>query len=122
MLENECGYGSLFHTEGKQAVVSGEISNLSSYRGGTASGNRASKGDIPGTAEGKGHQQSVCGGIIGMEWIVKRSSELYVSSSGLSKASDQFGYGCPFLSYKDVFLTRTSETTNELGMSCVERL
>ena len=85
-----------------------------------------------------------------MEWIVKRSSELYVSSSGLSKASDQFGYGYPFLSYKDVFnnyyapeeldtlvnstekdrqkcsvkrgdvfLTRTSETTDELGMSCV---
>lgn len=85
-----------------------------------------------------------------MEWIVKRSSELYVSSSGLSKASDQFGYGFPFLSYKDVFnnyyapeklntlvnstekdrqkcsvkrgdvfLTRTSETTDELGMSCV---
>lgn len=38
-----------------------------------------------------------------MEWIVKRSSELYVSSSGLSKASNQFGYGYPFLSYKDVF-------------------
>lgn len=85
-----------------------------------------------------------------MEWIVKRSSELYVSSSGLSKALDQFGYGFPFLSYKDVFnnyyapeklntlvnstekdrqkcsvkrgdvfLTRTSETTDELGMSCV---
>jgi type I restriction enzyme S subunit len=85
-----------------------------------------------------------------MEWIVKRSSELYVSSSGLSKASDQFGYGFLFLSYKDVFnnyyapeklhtlvnstekdrqkcsvkrgdvfLTRTSETTDELGMSCV---
>lgn len=85
-----------------------------------------------------------------MEWFVKRSSELYVSSSGLSKASDQFGYGYPFLSYKDVFnnyyapeelstlvnstekdrqtcsvkrgdvfLTRTSETTDELGMSCV---
>lgn len=85
-----------------------------------------------------------------MEWIVKRSSELYKSSSGLSKASDQFGYGYPFLSYKDVFnnyytpdklstfvnstdkdrkkcsvkrgdvfLTRTSETTDELGMSCV---
>lgn len=85
-----------------------------------------------------------------MKWIVKRSSELYVSSSGLSKASDQFGYGFPFLSYKDVFnnyyapeklhtlvnstekdrqkcsvkrgdvfLTRTSETTDELGMSCV---
>ena len=85
-----------------------------------------------------------------MKWIVKRSSELYVSSSGLSKASDQFGCGFPFLSYKDVFnnyyapeklntlvnstekdrqkcsvkrgdvfLTRTSETTDELGMSCV---
>lgn len=85
-----------------------------------------------------------------MKWIVKRSSELYVGSSGLSKASDQFGYGFPFLSYKDVFnnyytpeklntlvnstekdrqkcsvkrgdvfLTRTSETTDELGMSCV---
>lgn len=85
-----------------------------------------------------------------MKWIVKSSSELYVSSSGLSKASDQFGYGFPFLSYKDVFnnyyapeklntlvnstekdrqkcsvkrgdvfLTRTSETTDELGMSCV---
>ena len=85
-----------------------------------------------------------------MKWIVKRASELYVSSSGLSKASDQFGYGFPFLSYKDVFnnyyapeklntlvnstekdrqkcsvkrgdvfLTRTSETTDELGMSCV---
>ena len=85
-----------------------------------------------------------------MKWIVKRSSELYVSSSGLSKASDQFGYGFPFLSYKDVFnnyyapeklntlvnstekdrqkcsvkrgdvfLTRTSERTDELGMSCV---
>ena len=85
-----------------------------------------------------------------MKWIVKRSSELYVSSSGLSKASDQFGYGFPFLSYKDVFnnyyapeklntlvnstekdrqkcsvkrgdvfLTRTSESTDELGMSCV---
>lgn len=85
-----------------------------------------------------------------MEWIEKKSSELYVSSSGLSKSSDQFGYGYPFLSYKDVFnnfyapeklatlvnstekdrikcsvkkgdvfLTRTSETTDELGMSCV---
>lgn len=80
-----------------------------------------------------------------MEWVEKKSSELYVSSSGLSKSSDQFGYGYPFLSYKDVFnnyyapeklstlvnstekdrlkcsvkqgdvfLTRTSETTDEL--------
>lgn len=85
-----------------------------------------------------------------MEWVEKKSSELYVSSSGLSKSSDQFGYGYPFLAYKDVFnnyyapdklstlvnstekdrmkcsvkqgdvfLTRTSETTDELGMSCV---
>lgn len=85
-----------------------------------------------------------------MEWITKRAKELYVSSSGLSKPADQFGFGYPFLSYKDifhnyyapkelstlvnsdkkdrakcsvhrgdVFLTRTSETTDELGMSCV---
>lgn len=31
-----------------------------------------------------------------MEWVEKKSSELYVSSSGLSKSSDQFGYGYPF--------------------------
>ncbi len=85
-----------------------------------------------------------------MEWQEKRASELYISSSGLSKSADQFGFGYPFLSYKDifnnyyapdklltlvnsseierkkcsvkrgdVFLTRTSETTDELGMSCV---
>lgn len=85
-----------------------------------------------------------------MEWITKNAGELYVSSSGLSKPADQFGFGYPFLSYKDifhnyyvpkelttlvnttqkdrekcnvirgdVFLTRTSETTEELGMSCV---
>lgn len=85
-----------------------------------------------------------------MEWKEKRISELYVSSSGLSKPANQFGFGYPFLSYKDifnhyyapnelltlvnsseaerkkcsvkrgdVFLTRTSETTDELGMSCV---
>lgn len=85
-----------------------------------------------------------------MEFIEKKASELYVCSSGLSKSADQFGYGYPFLSYKDifhnyyvpdeletlvnstqkeqetcsvkrgdVFLTRTSETTEELGMSCV---
>ena len=85
-----------------------------------------------------------------MEWKEKRLSELYVSSSGLSKPANQFGFGYPFLSYKDifnhyyapdelltlvnsseverkkcsvkrgdVFLTRTSETTDELGMSCV---
>jgi type I restriction enzyme S subunit len=85
-----------------------------------------------------------------MEFIEKRAKELYISSSGLSKSADQFGYGYPFLSYSDifhnyyvpdelktmvnsnekdrencsvkrgdVFLTRTSETTEELGMSCV---
>ena len=85
-----------------------------------------------------------------MEFVEKKASELYVSSSGLSKPADQFGFGFPFLSYSDifhhyyapeslttlvnsdendrrrcsvhrgdVFLTRTSETTDELGMSCV---
>ncbi len=85
-----------------------------------------------------------------MKWIEKKADELYVCSSGLSKAADQFGFGYPFLSYSDifhhyyvpkelktlvnstekdrktcsvhrgdVFLTRTSETTEELGMSCV---
>ena len=85
-----------------------------------------------------------------MEFIEKKASELYKSSSGLSKPADAFGYGFPFLSYSDifnnyyapkelttlvnstekdretcsvkrgdVFLTRTSETTEELGMSCV---
>lgn len=85
-----------------------------------------------------------------MEFIEKKVKELFVSSSGLSKSGDQFGYGYPFLSYSeifnnyyipdellslvnstekdrkkcsiqrgDVFLTRTSETTDELGMSCV---
>ena len=85
-----------------------------------------------------------------MEFVEKRAKELYISSSGLSKPADQFGYGYPFLPYSivfhnyyipdtlttlvnstskdretcsikrgDVFLTRTSETTEELGMSCV---
>ena len=85
-----------------------------------------------------------------MEFVEKRAKELYVSSSGLSKPANQFGFGFPFLSYSDifrnyfaptelttlvnssekdrkscsvkrgdVFLTRTSETTDELGMSCV---
>lgn len=75
--------------------------------------------------------------------------ELYESSSGLSKAADQFGFGEPFLSFKtvfhnavvpqelpnlvntteaeqrrysikkgDVFVTRTSEDLEGLGMSC----
>lgn len=38
-----------------------------------------------------------------MEWKEKRISELYVSSSGLSKPANQFGFGYPFLSYKDIF-------------------
>ena len=85
-----------------------------------------------------------------MEFLEKKLSELYSVNSGLSKASDQFGFGYPFVSYSDVFhnyyiyddikslvnssekerlscsvkrgdvfLTRTSETTDELGMSCV---
>ena len=83
-------------------------------------------------------------------WKTKKIKELYEYSSGLSKSADQFGFGYPFLSYKDifhnacvpeslttlvnsteaeqkrcsikrgdVFLTRTSETTDELGMSSV---
>ena len=38
-----------------------------------------------------------------MEFIEKRAKELYVSSSGLSKPADQFGYGYPFLAYSVVF-------------------
>ncbi len=76
--------------------------------------------------------------------------ELYNVASGLSKARDEFGFGNPFVTFKDVFnnfflpdkltslvntndkevkscsvkkgdifLTRTSETFDELGMSCV---
>ena len=76
--------------------------------------------------------------------------EIYEFSSGLSKPASEFGFGYPFLGFKDVFynsaipkelnelvnsnkkeiercsikrgdvfLTRTSETQNELGMSCV---
>lgn len=84
--------------------------------------------------------------------IVKKYkiSDLYNISSGLSKSRKDFGFGDPFVSFKDVFynyflprnldnlantnekekekcsikkgdilLTRTSETQNELGMSCV---
>ena len=85
-----------------------------------------------------------------LSWNTKKIKELYDYSSGLSKSADQFGFGYPFLSYKDVFhnaylpetlstlvnsteieqekcsikrgdvfLTRTSETTDELGMSSV---
>ncbi len=76
--------------------------------------------------------------------------DLYIVSSGLSKAREEFGFGNPFVTFKDVFynfflpeklgdlvnttekeikscsvkkgdifLTRTSETLHELGMSCV---
>jgi len=84
------------------------------------------------------------------QWNEKNLNEIYEFSSGLSKSSDEFGFGFPFLSFKtifynyyinedldelvnsteteqkthsikkgDVFLTRTSETLDELGMSCV---
>ena len=80
----------------------------------------------------------------------KNLNEIYTITSGLSKSSEEFGFGFPFLSFKtifynyyinedldelvnsteeeqkkhsvkkgDVFLTRTSETLDELGMSCV---
>lgn len=83
-------------------------------------------------------------------WSESSLLELYEVSSGLSKASEFFGQGFPFLSFKDVFkntflpsrleqlvlsddkervkcsvrkgdvfLTRTSETMHELGMSSV---
>jgi type I restriction enzyme S subunit len=83
-------------------------------------------------------------------WKTYKFSELYDTSSGLSKSRDQFGFGYPFLTFKDVFynyflpdslgdlantndkerfrgsikigdifLTRTSETLHELGMSSV---
>ena len=83
----------------------------------------------------------------GLPWMTL--SELYESSSGLSKNADQFGFGHPFLSFKDVFnnpvvpselsalvntteseqvrfsikagdvfVTRTSEDLEGLGMSC----
>ena len=84
------------------------------------------------------------------EWQKYKLGEVYSFSSGLSKSSDQFGYGYDFLTFKDVFnnyflpdkltalvnstekerqtcsikrgdvfLTRTSETDDELGMSSV---
>ena len=84
------------------------------------------------------------------QWNEKNLNEIYEFSSGLSKPSDEFGFGFPFLSFKtifynyyidedldelvnsteteqkthsikkgDVFLTRTSETLDELAMSCV---
>ena len=85
-----------------------------------------------------------------LEFTEKNLNEVYTITSGLSKSSDEFGFGFPFLSFKtifynyyiindldelvnsteeeqtkhsvkkgDVFLTRTSETLDELGMSCV---
>jgi type I restriction enzyme S subunit len=83
-------------------------------------------------------------------WREYHLNEIYTFASGLSKSRDQFGFGFPFLSFKDVFnnfflpkklgnlantsikerlqcsikkgdvfLTRTSETQEELGMSSV---
>ena len=87
---------------------------------------------------------------LSLEFTEKNLNEIYTITSGLSKSSDEFGFGFPFLSFKtifynyyihedldelvnsteeeqkkhsvkkgDVFLTRTSETLDELGMSCV---
>ena len=89
-------------------------------------------------------------GVIPEEWEVEKVDNLYEISSGLSKPRNEFGFGYPFLSFKnifdnfslpeelhelvnstekerkncsimrgDVFLTRTSETIGELGMSSV---
>lgn len=83
-------------------------------------------------------------------WKTYNFSELFDISSGLSKSRDQFGFGHPFVTFKnvfynfflpnelgelantnekerisgsvlkgDIFLTRTSETLHELGMSSV---
>lgn len=87
---------------------------------------------------------------MGSEWKEVPLADLYDFRSGLSKPRSEFGFGCGFLSFKDVFynyfvphklselvnstkkeradcsilrgdvfLTRTSETMDELGMSCV---
>lgn len=84
------------------------------------------------------------------EWNIYNLDEVYNFSSGLSKSSKEFGFGYPFVTFKDVFynyfipqeltelanttekerircsvmrgdvfLTRTSETINELGKSSV---
>ena len=91
-------------------------------------------------------------GLLGMSSNFKKYKieELYDSSSGLSKSRSEFGFGHPFLTFKDVFdnyfvpdklvslanttdkervscsikigdifITRTSETQDELGMSAV---
>ena len=83
-------------------------------------------------------------------WIEYSLEEVYSFASGLSKGREDFGYGYPFVSFKDVFanfflpmklgglanttdrertacsvkrgdvfLTRTSETQDELGLSSV---
>lgn len=97
------------------------------------------------------HQIAVLMAIsLDSKWPSVELGELYDFSSGLSKASSEFGHGFPFLSFVDVFynyttpevlselvnstekerekasvergdvfLTRTSETVGELGMSCV---
>ena len=84
------------------------------------------------------------------DWHEHNLNEIFTFSSGLSKSREEFGFGFPFLSFKeifnnfflpsklenlanttekervscsikrgDVFLTRTSETQEELGMSSV---
>ena len=84
------------------------------------------------------------------EWRQYNLDQIYQFSSGLSKPADQFGFGYPFLSFKevfgnyflprqltqlvnstekerasgsikrgDVFITRTSETDDDLGMTSV---
>lgn len=84
------------------------------------------------------------------DWKIYTFEELYNVTSGLSKSRDQFGFGSPFVTFKnvfynyflpveldefantnereqkscsvkrgDIFLTRTSETLHELGMSSV---
>lgn len=87
---------------------------------------------------------------MGSNWKTYTMDELYDVSSGLSKKREEFGFGYPFLTFKevfhnifvpeslpelanttekerercsikkgDVFLTRTSEKLEELGLSCV---
>lgn len=84
------------------------------------------------------------------KWIIYTLDELYTISSGLSKKREEFGFGYPFLTFKevfhnpfvpnslpelanttdkerescsikrgDVFLTRTSEKLEELGLSSI---
>jgi type I restriction enzyme S subunit len=86
-------------------------------------------------------------------WKKYKLGELYNIFSGLSKPTSEFGFGYPFVTFKDVFynyflpdeltslantnekerkscsvkkgdifLTRTSETFDELGMSAVSEV